>query len=199
MKLILEIPKDKQELMSVKTLKKALKLVNPLLYLEKRTKLLFKADIFVKDGQESNFSSTNLMEVNFKRGTDLVGSITHEAFHLLLRQNDWLKLIKRADILTKKYNIFNTSEGKRPLYQVEQMIAYLIQSEVDIKVGRLFDNEALINYRNNEFFNLVLDEEYSYPEYPALRKLGETIHSNWKTFKEEDSLIKFIDSCLKDF
>ena len=137
------------------------------------------------------------IEIDFSRGRILLGTIAHEGLHLLLRQNDWLDKYPFIKELSSEHELLRISKFGWG-YQIEQMIAYLIQRDVNRLVGEKFSDNSLLRWGDKTFFDKVIEEEFTYEnahpeEKQFLINLGRNIINLWDENPDKHDLGIFLE------
>lgn len=163
-----------------------------------KTGLPWKNDLIKIEHQEGNadWRGEDIILSDFRRGIWCLSGVTHELVHLILRQNNWLnskiiqEFIKEHDELNDRER---DTEKKKGGYLIEQMIAYLIQSEVDCEIGEKNKMPEMCNSWNEEKFNKIIENEY---RTDFAKKLGLKIREEWKKKKEGENIIFWVESLI---
>ena len=107
----------------------------------------------------SDWESNDTVLADFKRGIWCISGIAHELVHLILRQNNWIDLSAKLKIFTEQHpELSSTNRGAG--YLIEQMIAYLVQADVDREIGQKENKPEMIDAWNIQRFHKIINSEY---------------------------------------
>lgn len=163
--------------------------------IELKTGLSWKTpSIKIKHTQKkADWENNDTVLVNFENGTWCISGIAHELVHLILRQNNWLDNPTISNYVKRHRELRETSRGDG--YPIEQMIAYLIQSEILADLGKKESVEIPAKFWDEKHFENVINYEYD-SEYK--KRLGRLIISAWRSRRREGTnLIGWLEELLR--
>jgi hypothetical protein len=141
---------------------------------------------------ESTWEGVDTIGVDYTRGNRAVSSLTHEALHLLLRQNNWTEHNEVTKLIELYPELESNPRGKG--YKIEQMFAYLLQNEIYSEVASDFNIDTTTDRWGESFFERVLDREYTTNN---LKSIGETIIQVWNMPDRGSDIFLMINKVTK--
>jgi len=141
----------------------------------------------------SDWESDDTVLVDFKRGMWCISGIAHELVHLILRQNNWIDLSAKLKIFTKQHpELSSTNRGAG--YLIEQMIAYLVQADVDREIGQKENKSEMIDAWNTQKFHKIINLEY---QSDFLKQMGRKMIDKWND-KKGMNIVLWIEDVIFD-
>ncbi len=103
----------------------------------------------------SNWENNDTILTDFKKGIWRISGIAHELVHLILRQNNWLNRSRKLKMFIEQHpELSSTNRGTG--YLIEQMVAYLIQADIDREIGQKESKPEMIDVWNAQKFDKII-------------------------------------------
>jgi len=143
----------------------------------------------------ANFKSGDTILVNLNVGIYAISGISHEAVHLILRQNNWLENETIKNFI-EKYPEMQRYPAERQGYPLEQMIAYLVQEDISKPIGEKEGLEKLAETGGHKSYKKIIQREFS---EGINGKVGELILNKWPEHNQSKNVIEWLESIIKEF